>query len=60
MRGVRTATGIALGAGLGMLAGLLANADDWIWWLIVGSAAGLIIGAIMDSRQSDSDDSPPD
>lgn len=59
MRGVRTGLGIALGAGLGMLAGLLVTDDAWIWWLIVGAAAGLIIGASMDSR-SDSDDPPSD
>ncbi len=53
MKGLRTGFGLAFGAGVGMVGGLLVADDAWIWWLIVGAAVGLVIGAIMDSRSGD-------
>lgn len=50
MKGLRAGVGLALGAGFGMVAGLLVTDDAWIWWLIVGAAVGLVIGAVMDGQ----------
>lgn len=50
MKGLRTGFGLALGAGVGMVAGLLVTDEAWIWWLLVGAALGLVIGAVMDSQ----------
>lgn len=55
MKGVRTGTGLALGAGFGMLVGLLADVGEMSWWLLGGAAIGLIGGSILEAR-SNSDD----
>lgn len=51
MTGSRTGIGMALGAGLGMAFGLIGLN---YWWLgpLIGVAVGLIVGAIMDSRDT--------
>lgn len=50
MKGLRAGFGLALGAGVGVVAGLMVTDDAWIWWLLVGAAVGLVIGAVMDSQ----------
>jgi purine-cytosine permease-like protein len=42
---------MALGAGLGMVFGLI-GFDDWWLGPLIGVAVGLIVGAIMDSQGS--------
>lgn len=49
MRGLRSAVGLILGAGIGMVVGTLVT-DVWIWWLLAGAALGLVIGAVMDAK----------
>ena len=48
MKGSRTGVGIAVGAAIGMIFGLVLF-DDWWWGPVVGTAAGLIIGAVADA-----------
>lgn len=41
--------GLALGAGLGLVAGLLFF-DAYLWPLLIGAALGLVVGAIVGLR----------
>lgn len=50
-RGLTVGAGIAVGAPLGLLFGLLLSADP-IWSLSLGVVAGLLIGAIIDAQRS--------
>lgn len=45
-----TGTGIALGAGLGIVFGLLLL-PTWWWGPLIGAVAGLLVGAVVDSRR---------
>ncbi len=54
MKGTRTGLGIVFGAVLGLLFGQMLFDD---WWLgpMIGVAAGLIIGAVIDLQQGPDD-----
>lgn len=50
MRGTWTGAGLSIGAGLGLLFGLLISAS---WWgPLVGVTGGLVIGAIIEAQAS--------
>lgn len=49
-RGLLVGTGIALGAGLGLLFGTLLSAD-LVWSVPIGAVAGLLAGAIIDLQR---------
>lgn len=56
MKGTRTGLGIVFGAALGLLFGQILF-DNWWFGPMIGVAAGLIIGAVVD-RQRRPDDKP--
>lgn len=53
MRGAWAGSGIALGAGLGIIFGLLLLGDNWFFGPAIGAAVGLLIGAIVDAQSGD-------
>jgi hypothetical protein len=50
-RGVVAGSGMALGAGLGLLLGLLLSGEIWTM-VAIGVVAGLLVGAIIDLRSA--------
>ena len=56
MRGAWTGSGIALGAALGIIFGLLLLGDSWFFGPAIGAAVGLLIGAIVDAQSADDRD----
>jgi hypothetical protein len=52
VKGAWTGTGIALGAGLGIIGGLLLL-ENWFFGPIIGASVGLLIGAIVDAQSAD-------
>jgi hypothetical protein len=47
---VVTGAGIALGGSVGLIFGLMLS-DTW-WGLLLGTAGGLVVGAIVDAQRS--------
>lgn len=56
MKGAWTGSGIALGAGIGIIFGLLLLGDSWFFGPAIGAAVGLLIGAIVDAQSGDNRD----
>lgn len=52
MRGQWTGVCLALGAGLGLVVGLL-GIDQWWWGLIGGAAVGLVVGAALEAQSKE-------
>jgi uncharacterized membrane protein len=51
-------SGLAIGAGIGMIFGLLLF-ENLAWGCVIGAAVGLVIGAVIDAqgrRETDSND----
>lgn len=55
MKGAWTGTGIALGAALGIIGGLLLL-ENWFFGPVIGAAVGLLIGAIVDAQSGGSEE----
>lgn len=53
MKGAWAGSGIAFGAGIGIIFGLLLLGDNWFYAPIIGASVGLLIGAIVDAQSGD-------